>query len=68
VLINFFFFFDVQDEGEEFICGQLVDSLYGPKFVPGKVITLASGLMKFIPGVTDKSGRFVPGQILDTKG
>jgi hypothetical protein len=23
--------------------------------------------MKFVPGVSDKNGRFVPGQIIDTK-
>ena len=78
--------------GEEFVEGQLVETAFGPKFVPGKVITLKSGVrlhpsfkipslliiyflnlthnkeMKFVPGVSDKNGRFVPGQIIDTKG
>jgi hypothetical protein len=45
----------------------LVETAYGPKFVPGQVITLKNGEMKFVPGVTDKNGRFVPGQIIDTK-
>lgn len=30
------------------------------------MITLKSGEMKFVPGVT-QNGRFVPGQIIDTK-
>lgn len=48
------------------MCGQLVETANGPKFVPGQVITLKNGEMKFVPGVTDRNGRFVPGQILDT--
>lgn len=55
-------------EGEQFVCGQLVETAFGPKFVPGQVITLKNGEMKFVPGVTDKNGRFVPGQIIETKG
>lgn len=55
--------------GDEFVCGQLVETAYGPKFVPGQVITLKNGEMKFVPGVTDKNtGKFVPGQIIDTRG
>lgn len=36
------------------------------KFVPGQVITLKNGEQKFVPGVTDKNGRFTPGQIIET--
>jgi hypothetical protein len=36
--------------------------------VPGQVITLKNGEMKFVPGITDQNGRFVPGQIIDTRG
>lgn len=36
------------------------------KFVPGQVITLKNGEQKFIPGVNDKNGRFIPGQIIET--
>lgn len=54
--------------GEEFVCGQLVETAYGTKFVPGQVITLKNGEMKFVPGITDTNGRFVPGQIIETKG
>lgn len=55
--------------GDEFVCGQLVETSYGTKFVPGQVITLKNGEMKFVPGVTDRStGKFVPGQIIETRG
>lgn len=54
--------------GDEFVCGQLVETAYGPKFVPGQVITLKNGEMKFVPGITDTNGRFVPGQIIETRG
>jgi hypothetical protein len=53
-------------DGEEFVPGQLVESSSGLKFVPGQVITLTNGEQKFIPGVTDKNGRFIPGQIIET--
>lgn len=54
--------------GEEFVCGQLVETAHGTKFVPGQIITLKNGEMKFVPGITDGNGRFVPGQIIETRG
>lgn len=30
------------------------------------MITLKNGAQKFIPGVNDKNGRFIPGQIIET--
>lgn len=53
--------------GEEFVSGQLVESSTGNvKFCPGKVITLKNGEQRFIPGFSDKNGRFTPGQIIET--
>lgn len=34
--------------------------------MPGQVITLKNGEQKFITGVNDKNGRFIPGQIIET--